>query len=103
VLLRSVEFSGPFLGTLERLIAFAAAWLGQYELLFAWLTFKVASKWEVWSNVLRIPESLENIAQIEYLKARRIWGSVMLMRFLIGTLANVLIGVGAAMAVKYVW
>ncbi|MCI0451602.1 MAG: hypothetical protein L0Z51_04310 [Candidatus Latescibacteria bacterium] len=98
-----IEHAGKWLGGLERLVALASAWTGAYELLAGWLAFKVASKWEVWSNVLKVPDSLPDVPPLEYLKARRIWGSLMLMRFLIGTLSNVLLGFVAAYIGQHTW
>lgn len=90
------ETQGTWLGVLERLISAVAGWTHSYELVAGWLAFKVASKWEVWSNVLRLPETLPGVEPIAYLRARRLWSSNLLMRFLIGSLANVLLGLAAA-------
>jgi hypothetical protein len=79
------EYHGKILGNLERLVAASAVWTNSYEIVVALLAFKVASKWEVWSNVLRLPDQLPGIEPLPYLRARRLWGSNMLMRFLIGS------------------
>jgi len=59
------------------------------------MAFKVASKWESWQNVVRVPDTLTepNVSQLELLRARRQWGAILYTRFLCGTLVNVLIGV----------
>ncbi len=90
------ETQGTWLGVLERLISAVAGWTHSYELIAGWLAFKVASKWEVWSNVLRLPETFPGVEPISYLRARRLWSSNLLMRFLIGSLSNVLLGLAAA-------
>lgn len=90
------ETQGKWLGVLERLISAVAGWTQSYELIAGWLAFKVASKWEVWSNVLRLPDSFPGVEPISYLKARRLWSSNLLMRFLIGSISNVLLGIAAA-------
>ncbi len=100
---KEIEHAGKWLGALERLVALASAWTGKYELVAGWLAFKVASKWEVWTNVLKVPESLSDIAPLEYLRARRVWGSMMLMRFLLGTLSNVLLGIFSAYVGQHSW
>lgn len=82
---------GGWLGHLERLLFFGAAWLESYEIIAGWLAFKVASKWEVWSSIISVPEKLEGVDDLDYLIARHRWGSQRLMSFLIGTLANVLV------------
>jgi hypothetical protein len=98
-----IEEAGKWLGALERLISAVAVWVNEYVLLAGWLAFKVASKWEVWSNVLRVPPSFPNQSDLDSLRTRRIWGARMMMRFLLGTLANVLLGVVAAYVGQRTW
>lgn len=69
--------------------------MDKYEIIGGWLAFKVAAKWEVWKNIVQVPDSLGK-SPIEYLKARSALGSYILTRFLVGTLANVLVGLVAA-------
>ena len=90
------ETQGKVLGALERAVSAIAVWTDSYELVVGLLAFKVASKWEVWSNVLRLPDNLDGVEPLAYLKARRLWGSNMLMRFLVGSFSNVLLGLSAA-------
>ena len=90
------EAQGKWLGMLERTISAVAGWTHAYELAAGWLAFKVASKWEVWSNVLRLPESFPGVEPLPWLRARRQWGANLLMRFLTGTISNVLLGFAAA-------
>lgn len=90
------EAQGHWLGMLERSISAVAGWTQTYELAAGWLAFKVASKWEVWSNVMKLPDAFPGIEPIPYLKARRLLSSNLLMRFLIGSASNVLLGFAAA-------
>jgi hypothetical protein len=66
---------GKWLGLLERFFSFAIFWLEAYGSLAAWLTFKVASKWEAWSNVVRVPSDLPDVDKIDYFRARNQLGS----------------------------
>jgi hypothetical protein len=88
--------AGAALGHLERLTFFVAFWFDAPAVVAAWLAFKVASKWNVWSNVISVPKTIPGIDELDYFIARRKWGSQVLMTFLIGTLFNVLAGFVAA-------
>lgn len=94
------------MGSFERILIFFAVWIQEYEIIAGWFAFKVASKWKVWSNVIKVPESLpeskDNISILSYLKARRAWGARILSRFLIGTITNILIGFIVAYGIKYI-
>ena len=79
------------LGYLERFFYLAAFYMEAPILIAGWLTFKVASGWHSWSMIVKLPEDLEGVDQIEYLRARSQLGSWIFHRFLIGTLANILI------------
>ena len=83
---------GALMGPLERVLFFGAFWMNQPLVVAAWLAFKVASKWNAWTNIIAVPNSLEEIDDLDYLIARRRWGSQLLTTFLVGTLANVLVG-----------
>lgn len=83
---------GCILGNLERLLFFGAFWLNAPSVIAAWLAFKVASKWNAWTNVISVPKTLSGATELEYFVARRRWGSQLLKSFLVGTLANVIIG-----------
>ena len=86
---------GAWLGTLERALGATAIWMNSTELLIGWFAFKVASKWQVWSNVVQIPNEIGEIDNLTFLRARRLWGANLFLRFLLGTLANVLLGICA--------
>lgn len=95
----------------------AAKWLGGLEGLLAygsflafnknaalvvggWLAFKVASKWESWQNIIQVPQSLKGVSEVDFLRARRQWGTTVYLRFLIGTLITLLFGFLAAALVN---
>ena len=88
------EAAGAWLGGLERAVGVAAMWTNSMELVIGWLAFKVASKWQVWSTVVKVPDSIKGVGEPELLTARRKWGANLLMRFWIGTLGNLLVGIG---------
>jgi hypothetical protein len=95
-----IEKGGPWLGQVERILALMSAWTGHYEILGGWFAFKVASKWETYANLLRLPDKLPDIDDLTYLRARRAWGSRMMMRFLVGSAANAILGICAAVIGK---
>jgi len=90
--------AGSVLGQLERIAFFAAFWVDAPAFVAGWLAFKVASKWNVWSNVISVPKTIAGIDELDYLIARRRWGSQVLMTFLVGTLFNVIVALIAKQA-----
>jgi len=63
----------------------------------AWLAFKMASKWEAWTNLYRVPDAIRRVDPLDFLRARVAWGSRIYQRFLIGTSANLIasfVGIG---------
>lgn len=95
------------IGLLETLLCYLAVALADDQSAFVaiagWLTFKVASKWEVQSNVIKVPEILavNGVDPLEWLRTRREWGWTLYERFLVGTLLNVLVGIAIASIVRY--
>ena len=90
------EDAGKWLGRVEILIFIMSIWFGFEAIILGWLAFKVATKWEVWQNVIQTPaqlkdESGKDIDALEYLAARRRFASYTFMRFLIGTGGNLLV------------
>ncbi len=83
---------GRVLGHLERLLFFCAFWASADVVVAGWLAFKVASKWNAWTNIVSVPKEIAGIDPIEFLIARRSWASHLLMTFLVGTLANAIAG-----------
>jgi hypothetical protein len=80
---------GRWIGILERLFLFIALLLELPELVIAWLGFKVASKWEVWANLYKVPEVIRGLDPLDFFLARTRMGARVFQRFLIGTLSNV--------------
>ena len=101
VSLTADDANGRILGHLERLLFFIAIWQQAHVVVGAWLAFKVASKWNVWSNLIALPKELPTVDQIDYLIARRKWGAQTLMRFLIGTLYNIVAALVAVSVGKH--
>lgn len=89
-----------WLGRLEAILFFISFWLGAYVLAGGWLAFKVASKWETWQSIMKVPEHLPSIDELDFFAARNQWGSNLLQRWLIGTLANILVGMAAVGVAK---
>ncbi|MFJ6089354.1 hypothetical protein [Pseudomonas chlororaphis] len=83
---------GSVLGALERFLFFCAFLANADVVVAGWLTFKVASKWNAWTNIVSVPKEIPNIDPIGFLIARRSWASHLLVTFLVGTLANVIAG-----------
>ena len=79
---------GRWIGTLERIFFFLAILAGVSGLVIAWLAFKVATKWEVWTNLYRVPDKLPRINQMDFYLARTRLGARVFQRFMIGTLLN---------------
>jgi hypothetical protein len=103
-----VDDGGDWLGFLERTLFFGAFWIGAVSIVAAWLAFKLASKWEVWKNVVRVPVDIEGGQSAEWFSATHTFGSWILQRFWIGTLLNVLlamlaVGLGRALPVLWRW
>ena len=87
---------GKWSGALEQLLALTAFMHGDSALIAGWLAFKLASKWEVWKNIVQVPASMDGVPTNDWYAARSTLGSWLLTRFWIGTLTNILIGLVAA-------
>lgn len=101
--LTSENEGGAYLGYLERLLFFGAFWNDAPIVIGAWLAFKVASKWNAWTNVISVPKNLKGVDELAYLIARRKWGSHLLTTFLVGTLANLIFGYLGVSAICYTY
>jgi hypothetical protein len=82
---------GEWIGFLERILFYIAVISLYPQLILGWLAFKVASKWEVWQNIVKVPETKDQDNNLS-VTGRRAWGDRVLQRFLIGTLGNILAG-----------
>jgi len=85
------NYAGKWLGVLEVILYYVAFLIGKPELIAGWFVFKVGSKWEVWHNIVKVPDLVDGIDQIDYLRSRHNWGAFVLNRFTFGTLSNVII------------
>jgi hypothetical protein len=81
---------GAVIGYIERTIFFAAILLNQPLIIGTWLAFKVASKWQVWGDIISVPNKIEGIDDLDLLKAKRQWGSHLFVTFLVGTGWNII-------------
>ncbi|MCK4817702.1 hypothetical protein KA005_18175 [bacterium] len=97
----NVDTGGKWIGLIERFLSVVAAWTGGYEILIAWFAFKVASKWQTWSSLVKIPDQLDEISDIDFLKARRILSARLYDRLLIGSGVNVGLGIVVGLLGKY--
>ena len=83
-----------WLGRLEVILFFISICIGKPEFIGIWLAFKVASKWEAWQNITKVPQEItrdnNKIDDLEYLGARNRIASVTVQKFLIGTGGNIL-------------
>ena len=86
------EGGGAVIGWTERIMFFGAllSGAGAELLIGAWLAFKVASKWNAWTNVTAVPQKVDELDDLDFLIARRRWASNVLTRFLVGTEYNIL-------------
>jgi hypothetical protein len=87
---------GQYVGLTERYLFLGALWMGNEALIAGWFAFKLASKWEVWKNVVQVPKELPSIPSLEWYGARSVLGSFILTRFWVGTLVNLLVAFVAA-------
>jgi len=76
------------LGKYERILFYIVLHTRRYEILAGWMAFKLASKWEVWGNIIRVPETLGRAGSLDYLIARKRWGVRTYQRFTIGMLLD---------------
>ncbi len=81
-----------YIGILESFLSLISFVSKNYVLLVAWLAFKQASKWAAWNTILKLPENINTIEELQYFKARNIIGSHTLQRWLLGTLSNIMVG-----------
>ncbi len=87
---------GKWFGTLERWLLYFAFLVNAPALVAAWFAFKLASKWEVWKNVIRVPTQLDGMTDAEWFAFTHRFGSWVLQRFWVGTLANTLLAMAIA-------
>lgn len=78
------------LGTMEVIFYYISIYFNQYPLIAAWLAFKVASKWNTWSTIAKIPDHLQDVNGYDYLEAKNLVATITLQRWLLGNLSNIL-------------
>jgi len=83
------EIGGRWVGRLERLLFFSSIFFSP-AVIVAWLAFKVASKWEAWTNLYKVPDIIRGVDPLDFLRARVALGSRIYQRFLVGTSANLM-------------
>lgn len=103
------ELKGPIpggaaMGFFERLYFFVVLAAGAPVLVGVWLAFKVASKWDAWSNIYRLPDKIEEADGLEWFLIRRSFGAKVYQRFAIGTAVNFLAAaIGAGIVRGTIW
>jgi len=100
------DASGRWVGTLERLVFFAALHLQPREAAAAigvWLAFKVAAKWEAWNHMAHVPERIRGVPPLRLAVARRIWAAQGYATLVVGTSANFLLAACGAALAYYGW
>jgi len=101
------------LGLLEQGLFFASFVVGEYILIGAMLAFKLASKWQVWQQIVKVPEKLDYIYgfdntldginnELDYFLFRNWWATQTSSRFIIGTFCNLLAAFIGSLVEKWV-
>lgn len=85
-----IPFNVSILGFLEIIFYYIAIYLNLADLIVAWLAFKVASKWNTWSTIAKVPEHLQNVHGFDYLEAKNKVSAITLQRWFLGNLLNIL-------------
>lgn len=83
------DLSNPnlWLGLCEVTLFYICLLVNKPEGIGAWLAFKVASKWESWTNIM----NLSKLSELELLELRNDLATSELQKFLIGTIMNILV------------
>lgn len=84
------------LGILESVFFYWSFWIGEPQWVGGWLALKVATKWQVWQQVIRLPEKSANVEDLQITKFRAVWGTILYNRFLLGTIYNIVVAIVAA-------
>jgi hypothetical protein len=90
-----------WLGQFERIFFYTALYKQSPGLIAGWLAFKLASKWEIWNHIMKVPEEFSRNPDypLTNFTAMNRWGSWLLERWLVGTLGNILVALlGTAVA-----
>jgi hypothetical protein len=89
------------IGLMERTLFFVSIYFGAYVLAAGWLALKVASKWAIWQNVVKMPDNFpykenENVDSLKAFRVKNQWGGRLLNRFMLGTFYNLICGLCGA-------
>jgi hypothetical protein len=82
------EESGKWVGVVERFVFFFGIIGATWQLIGVWLVFKLAAKWEAWSNMARIPERFDNVNHLDLALSRRVWAAQGYCTLVVGTALN---------------
>lgn len=89
--LREMKTAGGMIGFVERIIFFAALWIGNgWPILSSWLIFKLAYYWQG-ADFTSLPNELPNKEQAAWIVAKRQIGTRHVGVVLVGTGANIII------------
>jgi len=91
------------IGYAETISYFLVFSLEKPELIGGWLAFKVASKWQAWSTIIRLPEKIGETKVLSYIEAKNKIASHTLQRWFLGNILNILAGAFAAMSAASGW
>jgi hypothetical protein len=80
------------MGILERFLVLAAFWIPEWAIIGGWLAFKLASGWQTWANIIKVPSEFPGVPPLQYFLWRKQLGAYVYSRFIIGTLLNILVG-----------
>ena len=94
---------GKWIGWLEQVIGVIAALSGHYEFIGGYLVFKVASKWEVYSNIVKIPDQLADVEPKDFFFLRKRLAGLLYSRFVLGTSTNIIIGVLIGYIISFIF
>jgi hypothetical protein len=93
---------GWVVGILERIVYLLTFLIGQPGLILGWLAFKLGAQFQAWATIIKVPEKVKGVNDLEYLKARKMWGDRKYQRFLLGTALNILISLLVFLLLLYV-
>ena len=90
------------LGLAEATLFYFSFAASAFELAAAWLVFKTATKWAAWQHIMRLPSEVEGIDTLDYLRYRHNLSSSLATGFMLGTIANILVGAAGLVAMLLV-
>jgi hypothetical protein len=93
--------SGDWVGIFERIVFFWALSVSppSWEAVGIWIVFKVAAKWEARNHLGYVPDHIDDVSELEWAAARRVWAAREYATFVVGTAANLLLAAISAWVV----